>query len=232
VNDIDEDDGEIISDWPESPSRNPSVQVIDVDDLPTNIGVKRQREAMERDSSPVRPAQRPRLQLKKDRLMKCTWITYGCDMDVVSDLLTAQIEHYSWAKLKDYLLHTNSPRAELENMPATCRILCDMFFLCLKMSDSIDAQYAIGSVKIMAAKYQRQPPLKKLQEMIKEFVRLEVREIMDMGLVAATLAGTKFMMTKVPLQRRNDLYEGILLEEWEEVLAAKEASKSENKFCD
>ena len=84
-------------------------------------------------------------------------------------------------------------------------------------------------VKSMVKNYQRQPPLKKLQEMIEQFVQLEIQEIMVMGHVACNLAVTKFVMTKVPLHRRKDLYEGILLQEWKDMMAAKEASKLQRK---
>lgn len=76
---MDEDDGNIVSDWPESPTRKQIIQVIDIDAIQINIGEKRQHQAIDPDSSPVRLAQRPRLQLEKSRLMKGMQPTHRSD---------------------------------------------------------------------------------------------------------------------------------------------------------
>ncbi|KAF8414487.1 hypothetical protein L210DRAFT_3659079 [Boletus edulis BED1] len=159
--DQNKEDSAKFSGWSASPTQQP-IEVIDVDAIKDVVGEKRQRNTVDINSSSIRPVQRQRLQVPRDGSTK------------------AQIELYGWKKLNDYIQHTNTARAEMDNMPAMCRIIYDLYFTCLKMNDNRDAQVAVGQVKASMTTLPKQPPLQTLQHLIELFKPVNIMEIKNM----------------------------------------------------
>ncbi|KAG9308093.1 hypothetical protein JVU11DRAFT_12561 [Chiua virens] len=208
--DDDEDDNDKISGWSITPPiKDPTEHVQSEMTEETSIGKRTRGTSVDLESYSQRPTQRPRAQKEDGRSTK------------------SQIEHYRWLKLKDCMMNPCWPQAKLENMPAMCCIIYDLFTACVGMKDDREAKEVMAEVKEMIQGLEKQPPLQILVH-VRAFNKVDKNEIKRLTATAEEWYQTEYVMRGVPLARIH-LYEGELLAEWKENGRTKEGRKEVNE---
>ncbi|KAG9308375.1 hypothetical protein JVU11DRAFT_11963 [Chiua virens] len=210
--DEDEDDNDKISGWSITPPiKDPTEHVQSEMTEETSIGKRTRGTSVDLESYSQRPTQRPRAQKEDGRSTK------------------SQIEHYRWLKLKDCMMNPCWPQAKLENMPAMCCIIYDLFTACVGMKDDREAKEVMAEVKEMIQGLEKQPPLQILVHVMRAFNKVDKNEIKRLTATAEEWYQTEYVMRGVPLARKIHLYEGELLAEWKENGRTKEGRKEVNE---
>lgn len=131
---------------------------------------------------------------------------------------------YNWSTLKTYMLDYHIERAEFESMPATLRILSDIYFRCQSLTANRPAQVAVQHAKNKAEALARAPSLIDIREMVDCFRNVKDNDVKQALKIASYLQSEgvgermQWPMRHVSLAQKQDLYNEKLFEKWDEEL--------------
>jgi hypothetical protein len=113
------------------------------------------------------------------------------------------------------MLDSNIVRAELENMPASLRVLSDMYFHCrMAKEDNKPCHIAVQNIQAELKKLTAAPTLLTIKTMLQHFQSIEDTEIQAAMFTIKQLQKMPNQMKHVSLAQRNDFYSGRMVEQW------------------